>query len=62
MVCLPHFGDQPMNADLIVKNKIGISLIDPKLARRGLEPDITWPTPLFSADDVQKKLGEVMEN
>ena len=43
-------------------NKIGISLIDPKHARRGLEPDISYETPLFTADDVFSKLVILLEN
>jgi hypothetical protein len=51
-----------MNAELIVENKIGISLINPKRALRRLEKDICWPTPLFSHSDVEEKLGELLTN
>lgn len=31
MLCLPVFGDQPFNADLVVRNKLGLKLLDKQL-------------------------------
>ena len=62
MICLPHFGDQGFNAQLIVDNEIGISLIDPKMARRQLEPDIKWEKELFTYQDVHDKMQDILTN
>lgn len=33
LACYPHFGDQGMNTELVVKGGFGLSLIDPSKAR-----------------------------
>lgn len=62
MICLPHFADQGFNCDLIVKNGIGISLIDTKLAQRSYHIDISYEVPLFTATDIHDKMLELFEN
>ena len=63
IVTWPHFGDQPMNSDLIVAAKAGV-----KLGYKTREPEndmsvqLTFKDPIFDANKVYECFSEVLKN
>ena len=62
IICLPHFGDQGLNAQIISDAGIGILLIDPKHAQRGMEKDISFDKVMFNAEKVYDSILELLVN
>ena len=62
MLCLPHFGDQPMNSTLIKEKGIGEILIDLKHCR-GKSPKNGPPVhqkPIFTKEDITRLFLKVL--
>jgi hypothetical protein len=62
MLCMPHFGDQPMNSTLIKEKGIGEILIDLKHCR-GKSPKNGPPVhkkPIFTKEDITRLFLKVL--
>lgn len=60
LLCLPHFGDQAMNAELIVERQIGELLIPISKARNKYEENLTYKNPVFTQLDIKDKFSKLL--
>jgi len=60
MVCLPHFGDQPINSALIKDKGIGEVLIDTKHCSKGTP--INFEKPIFTTEKVKELFSKVLSD
>ena len=58
VICYPHFGDQPANANLLVERGVGVYLPNQKINPTSITR--TFVDPVFDANDVKTKFNAII--